>query len=205
MDRMWVRAHSLAREAWAFLRGFWRGLRHIPPVRTPDEQAFVDELFTHFPFSEQAKAWLRETVWMRIEDLASLRGGGLFFPGQNRVHLNTAQYEAAIHELAHAWWHVRRRLQRDAFVAAVVQAADEPDPRYERIAGLAHGYIHGIPELEFPGFLKDGNDWEMFAGLASGCMADMRLLPPCLRPFFEGLFHLLPPDAASPEETAPHR
>lgn len=197
--------HRWAREAWAFLRGFWRALRRIPPVGSADEKAFVEELFTHFPFSGQAKSWLRETVWLRIEDLGSLRGGGLFFPGQNRVYLNTAQYEAAIHELAHAWWHVRRSLQRDDLMAAVVQAAGEADPRYRRIARLAHGYIHGLEAVGFPGFLKDRNDWEMFAGLASGCMADIRLLPPYLRPFFEGLFDILPPDVPSPEETAPHR
>jgi len=197
--------HNLVREACAFLRGFWRALRRVPPVRSPEENAFVEELFTHFPFSDRAKSWLQENVWLRIEDLDSLGGGGLFFPGQNRVHLNTVQYEAAIHELAHAWWHVRRRLQRDRLMAAVVQAAAEADPRYHRIAGLAHGYIHGLPEMGFLGFLQDRNDWEMFAGLASGCMADMRLLPPYLRPFFEGLFDVLPPDVLSPEETAPHR
>jgi len=194
-----------ARHAWAFLRGFWRALRSIPPSLSPDEEAFMEELFTHFPFSGEAKGWLRDNVWLRIEDLGSIRGGGLFFPGQNRVHLNTVQYEAAIHELAHAWWHVRRRLQRDQFMAAVVEAAGEPDPRYHRIASLARGYVHGLPDLGFPGFLKERNDWEMFAGLASGCMADIRHLPPYLQPFFEGLFDLLPPDVLSPEETAPHR
>jgi hypothetical protein len=196
---------ALVREAWAFLEGFWRALWRIRPGNSPEEKAFLDELLAQFPFSDEASGWLRETVRVQIGDLGSLRGGGLFFPGQNRVYLNSSQYEAAIHELAHAWWDVRRRLQRDELIAAVSRAAEEPDPQYGRIARLAHGYIHGIPEVGFPGFLQDRNDWEMFAGLASGCMADIRLLPPYLRPFFEGLFDLLPEDAPSPEEVAPHR
>jgi hypothetical protein len=53
--------------------------------------------------------------------------------------------------------------------------------------------------------LAEGNDWEMYAGLASGCMADIRLLPDYLRPFYQGLFKLLPPEAPSPLDGAPHR
>jgi hypothetical protein len=34
----------------------------------------------------------------------------------------------------------------------------------------------------------DDNDWEMFAGLASGVMGDMRRLPPYVRRFYRGLF-----------------
>ena len=36
--------------------------------------------------------------------------------------------------------------------------------------------------------LVEENDWEMFAGLASGTMGDMRLLPPYVRRFYAGLF-----------------
>jgi hypothetical protein len=49
------------------------------------------------------------------------------------------------------------------------------------------------------------NDWEMYAGLASGCMADIRLLPPYVRTFYRTLFTELEPDAPSPEAVAPHR
>jgi len=42
--------------------------------------------------------------------------------------------------------------------------------------------------------LVDSNDWEMFAGLASGTMGDMNLMPPYLRVFYQGLFRL-PDDA----------
>ena len=33
--------------------------------------------------------------------------------------------------------------------------------------------------------LAERHDWEMYAGLASGTMADLRLLPPYVRPFYE--------------------
>ena len=36
--------------------------------------------------------------------------------------------------------------------------------------------------------LVEENDWEMFAGLASGVMGNMTLLPPYVRRFFAGLF-----------------
>ena len=138
------------------------------------------------------------------------------------MRLLTAQYEAAIHELAHAVWEGRRRerVTRDALVAAVKRLAADPDPRWARMRALARHYVHGIPEE--PGFERgmllpeaewgrgggsrgEWNDWEMYAGLASGCMADLRLLPPYLRRFYAGLFRELPPDAPSPEERAPHR
>jgi hypothetical protein len=81
-------------------------------------------------------------------------------------------------------------------MAAVVQLSKEQDPRYARAQGLAHHYVHGIPSQPdetsptgyWRGMLVDENDWEMFAGLASGVMGDMRLLPPYVRRFFAGLF-----------------
>ncbi|MCC7355584.1 MAG: hypothetical protein IT330_17735 [Anaerolineae bacterium] len=166
--------------------------------------AFLVDVFTRFPFNPVARKWLRENIRFEIGNLNSSTGGGFWHPEEKRVYLYTAQYEAAIHELAHAWWHTRRLGQEDALIGAVQRAASESDPAYARIAGLARGYIHGLPEQGFPGFLTDRNDWEMYAGLASGCMADIRLLPPYLRPFYVGLFDLLPPDAPWPAAIAPH-
>jgi hypothetical protein len=191
-------------QAKSFIVGFWRAWRRVPPTRSPEVAQFLDDLFDHFPFDVEAEEWVRDHVWIVVKDIGSVSGGGLFFPGQNRIELNTAQYEAAIHELAHAWWHVRRGVLREAFIAAVVRAASEPNARFQRIAVLARGYVYGLEEIGFPGFLHDGNDGEMFAGLASGCMADIRLLPPYLRPFFTGLFATLPASAPAPETEAPH-
>jgi hypothetical protein len=84
---------------------------------------------------------------------------------------------------------------------------------------LAGHYVHGIPGqagfeqgLLLPqqewgtggGPHGEWNDWEMYAGLASGCRADIRELPPYLRAYYTGLFRELPPDAPAPETGAPH-
>jgi hypothetical protein len=105
-------------------------------------------------------------------------------------------------------------------VQAVQRLAQDPDPRWARVRTLARHYVYGIADQ--PGFERgmllpesewgngggprgEWNDWEMFAGLASGCMADIRLLPPYLRRFYEGVFRELPPEAPSPENLATHR
>jgi hypothetical protein len=186
-----------------------------------DASNFLDELFERFPFAEEARNWLRHRVRVEVADKGSTSGGGGWYPDQRLVRLNTVQYEAAIHELAHAVWDERRldREVRDGLVAAVQRLAEDPDPRWARVRTLAGHYVHGIPTQ--PGFEHgmllphaergtgggpqgEWNDWEMYAGLASGCMADVRLLPPYLRRFYAGLFEELGPDAPSPESRARH-
>ena len=54
------------------------------------------------------------------------------------------------------------------------------------------------PEQNWPGMLVDRNDWEMYAGMASGMMADLRLVPPYVREFYADMYELLPDDAPSP-------
>ena len=183
---------------------------------------YLEEVFRLFPFTAQAQEWLRRTIRLEVLDRASTLGGGTWHPDRLLVRLNTAQYEAAIHELAHAFWDWQRgnRQTRDAWVAAVQRLAEDADPRWDRVRTLAGHYVHGIAEQ--PGFEQgmllperewgrgggprgEWNDWEMFAGLASGCMADIRRLPPYLRPFYSDLFAELPPGAPTPEERAPHR
>ena len=198
------------------LRG-WLGIR-----RRPSPAEFLDDLFARFPFAAQAQDWLRAAIRLEIGNGRSTDGGGDWDPYLGRVRLLTVQYEAAIHELAHAVWDRRRRDRalRDGLVAAVQRLAEDADPRWERMRTLARHYVYGIAEQ--PGFERgmllpdaerghgggpegEWNDWEMYAGLASGCMADVRLLPPYLRTFYEELFDELPADAPAPEERAPHR
>lgn len=177
--------------------------------------AFRDELFAAFPFSPEAQRFLTEEIAFEVRDPATTSGGGYWWPDARKVDLFTAQYEAAIHECAHAWWHDRRLVDDAAarLMAAVQRLADDTDPRYAGMARLAHHYIYGIPTQPDPasptgywrGMLVDGNDWEMFAGLASGCMADIRLLPPDVRAFYTGLFVLLPNDAPAPVDQTAHR
>jgi hypothetical protein len=81
-------------------------------------------------------------------------------------------------------------------MVAVVKLTEEPDLRYARARELAGYYVYGIPTQTDPnsptgwwrGMLVEGNDWEMFAGLASGVMGDPLRLPPYARVFFEELF-----------------
>lgn len=170
----------------------------------PAVAAFREEVLATFSYREEAKKWLKAAVDFEVEDLSSTRGGGFWYPDQNKVFLYTAQYEAAIHELAHAWWHYRRVGQEDAMIETTIRLSQETDPRYQRMTKLAYEYIHGIPERQWAGMLVDRNDWEMYAGLASGMMADMRLIPPYVRSFYEGMYLLLPADAPSPAAIAPH-
>jgi hypothetical protein len=191
-------------------------------ARPRDSASFLTEVFGLFPFTAEAENWLHHNVHVQVIDVHSTAGGGGWYPDQRLVRLNTAQYEAAIHELAHAVWHARRRDRqvRDGLVAAVRQLAEDIDPRWARAHTLAGHYVHGIatqPGFEHGMLLPSSkwgtgggpqgewNDWEMFAGLASGCMADIRFLPPYLRRFYADLFEELPPDAPSPESRAPHR
>lgn len=190
--------------------------------RDPKVDTFMSELFHYFPFSPQAQEWLRQSIRVEVIDWDSLSGGGGWYADLRLVRLNTAQYEAAIHELVHALWHDKRknRLVRNGLVEAVQRLAEDGDPGWARVHVLAGHYIHGIADQ--PGFEHgmllprsewgsgggpngEWNDWEMFAGLASGCMADLRLLPPYLRAFYTDIFVELPPDAPPPESTAPHR
>jgi hypothetical protein len=209
------------------VRRFLRGLRAYEERRVApalSAGAFLDELFALFPYTDRAQDWLRHGggIRVRLDDPHSTSGGGGWYPDRRLVRLYSAQYEAAIHELAHAVWHDRRqdRQVRDALVAAVRRLAEDDDPRWARMRTLAGHYVHGIPTQ--PGFERgmllpahewgtgggpqgEWNDWEMYAGLASGCMADIRLLPPYVRSFYADLFSELPAGAPSPESRAPHR
>jgi hypothetical protein len=180
-----------------------------------DVAKFRDELFALFPITPEARHFFETDISLEVHDLSSTRGGGYWWPDQRKVELFTAQYEAAIHEFAHAWWHDRRLQDNNAtlLMKAVERLATEPLERYADTARLAHHYVYGIrtqPDPNSPtgywrGMLVDRNDWEMFAGLASGCMADIRMLPRYVRVFYEGLYETLPDGAPSPVSLAPHR
>lgn len=199
------------RERW---RAAWRRAKEIASgagapsdisaVSNPAVAAFREEVLSRFPYTDEAREWLSTAIGFEVQDLNSTRGGGFWYPDQNKVFLFTAQYEAAIHELAHAWWHTRRIGQEDALIEATIRLAEEHDPRYRRLQGLAYGYIHGIPEQNWAGMLVDRNDWEMYASMASGMMADLRLVPPYVQPFYAEMYRLLPDDAPSPAACAPH-
>ncbi|MCC6178298.1 MAG: hypothetical protein IT305_23590 [Chloroflexi bacterium] len=160
-------------------------------------RAWFDGLFARYPFTRAAVERFRS---LRLEagDLSAEWGGGFWWGDRNLVQVRGAQDEAALHELAHAFWHTARDVDDNAraLMAAVVRLADEADPRYTRAKNLAYDYVHGIPTQPDPssptgfwrGMLVEENDTEMFAGLASGVMGNMTLLPPYVRRFYAGLF-----------------
>lgn len=123
-------------------------------ANNPAVAAYRVEVLSHFPYTDEAKRWLSSAIGFEVEDLHSTRGGGYWYPDQNKVYLFTAQYEAAIHELAHARWHYRRQGREDTLIEATIALSQETDPRYERLTRLAYGYVHGIPEQHCSGTLS---------------------------------------------------
>jgi hypothetical protein len=172
--------------ALGLLRRTFGGAMH----NTEAAWAFAEEVMVQHHFTSGARKWLRENINLRVDDMSSTRGGGFWRPLIREVQLFTAQHEAAVHELAHAWWQDRREPRKDEMIEATVRLSEEQDPRYAATTKLAHDYVHGIPEQNWAGMLVERNDWEMFAGLASGTMGDMRKLPPYVRKLYAGLFEM---------------
>lgn len=160
-------------------------------------RAWFEAHWQRFPYTEQAVQYFRS---LRIEmgTTSESLGGGFWFGDRALVLLRGAQDEAAIHELAHAWWERQRPLRRDALMAALRRLGNQPLKTYPRVSELARVYCHGIrtqPDPSSPtgtwrGMLADDNDHETFAGFCSGVMGDPRLLPPSLRTFYDALLRL---------------
>lgn len=152
------------------------------------------------PFRPEAIATLRDWgVKIQVRDPRATGGGGFWWPDRKLVDLFTAQEEAAIHEVAHAWWHPRRLQGTNAaeMIVATVHLSEENDPRYARASQIARYYVYGIPEQKDANsetgwwmgqLVNQGNDWECYAGLASAVMGDLSLLPPYARRFYAELF-----------------
>jgi hypothetical protein len=176
----------------------WMGFEQMEaPERA---RLWLETFLKEWPFTSGARR-LFETIQFEVGDLSRELGGGYWHPDARTVQVRGSQAEALIHELAHAYWEEARRVGDTAaeLVAAVQRLAKERDPRYRDAATLAGHYVNGIktqPDPNSPtGYWlgmrqPDGSwiDWEIFAGLASGTMGDLRKLPPYVRRFYEGLF-----------------
>ena len=181
----------------------WAEGRDRPPgdarggrYRTGED--YRDDVLSRYPFTPSARRLLR-SVDFQEKNLREPAGSGLWYvPGERRIVLEGVQDEAAVHELAHAWADLagfytdykpggpRWPALHPRFRAAVHAAAEEPDRRYAHVRYLARQYEYGDPATGFRGMFD--NDPERFAGLASGTMGNLRLMPPYVAAYYEGLF-----------------
>jgi hypothetical protein len=158
-----------------------------------DARAWFEDLFRQQPFDSPAVTYFR-TLRLEVGTLDEPMGGGYWFGDRKLVMLRGTQHEAAVHELAHAWWEPRRGTQRDALMKLLRELGSHPPEGFPRIAELASVYCNGIKSQKDPssptgywrGMLAEDNDHEIFAGLCSGVMADATRLPPTLRLFYAG-------------------
>src|SRR5258708_20693728 len=67
---------------------------------TADAAAFLHDILTRFPYTDEARRWLSTAISSERQDLISTRGGGFLIPDQNRAQLFTAHDETAIPTLA---------------------------------------------------------------------------------------------------------
>src|SRR5918997_5305162 len=94
-------------------------------------RAWFEDLFQRYHFTHQAIEYFR-TLRLEAGDLSAEWGGGFWWGDRRLVQVRGCQDEAAIHELAHAYWHDAREegsAARD-LMDAVVALAEETDPRY---------------------------------------------------------------------------
>lgn len=162
-----------------------------------DVRAWFEEFFTRHPFDAEAVEYFR-TLRLEIGTLDEEMGGGYWFGDRNLVMLRGTQDEAALHELAHAWWERSRVDQRDELMRVLHLLGEHCGAEYERIGELAHVYCHGIKTQADPssptgywrGMLAEDNDHETFAGFCSGVMGEAGQMPPQLRTFYKGFLKL---------------
>lgn len=158
-----------------------------------DALAWFEGLFARQPFAPEAVEYFR-SLRLEVGTLDEPMGGGYWFGDRGLVMVRGTQDEAAMHELAHAWWERRRDRERDALMAVLRELGSQPLADFPRIAELAGVYCRGIKSQKDPssptgywrGMLAEDNDHETFAGFCSGVMGDTAQMPPALRRFYKG-------------------
>ena len=159
-----------------------------------DVDEWFEGLWQRAPFTPAAVDYFRG-LRREMGTIDEALGGGFWFGDRGLVLLRGAQDEAAIHELAHAWWERQREDQRDALMELLQTLGRHAPPGFATIGELAHVYCHGIrtqadpssPTGYWRGMLAEDNDHETFAGFCSGVRGDARKMPEALRSFYRGL------------------
>jgi hypothetical protein len=158
-----------------------------------DARTWFEGLWARQPFAPSAVSYFR-TLRLEVGTLDEPMGGGYWFGDRRLVMVRGTQDEAAVHELAHAWWEQHRSARRDDLMAVLRELGTSPPRGFERVAELAQVYCHGIPTQRdessptgyWRGMLAEDNDHETFAGFCSGVMGQALDLPPGLRSFYTG-------------------
>ncbi len=158
-----------------------------------DARRWFEGLFSRQRFESEAVDYFR-TLRLEVGTLDEPMGGGYWFGDRGLVMVRGTQDEAAVHELAHAWWERQRASERDSLMSVLRDLGTHPPADYPRIAELARVYCEGIKTQKDPssptgywrGMLAEDNDHETFAGFCSGVMADATQMPPPLRRFYSG-------------------
>jgi hypothetical protein len=158
-----------------------------------DARRWFEGLFRRQPFDASAIDYFR-TLRLEVGTLDAPMGGGYWFGDRQLVMVRGTQDEAAVHELAHAWWERRRDAERDSLMDVLRQLGTHAPGGFPRIAELANVYCNGIKSQVDPssptgywrGMLAEDNDHETFAGFCSGVMGDASQMPPELRRFYQG-------------------
>jgi hypothetical protein len=157
-------------------------------------EEWFEGLFQRAPFADDAMNYFRG-LRREMGTVDEPLGGGYWFGDRGLVLLRGAQDEAAIHELAHAWWERQRSTHRDSLMDLLRSLGRHCPGEYATVADLAGVYCNGIPSQVDPssptgywrGMLAEDNDHETFAGFCSGVRARAELMPPDLRSFYRGL------------------
>src|SRR5260370_382246 len=106
-----------------------------------DARQWFDELFRRQPFEPTAIEYFR-TLRLEVGTLDEPMGGGYWFGDRQLVMVRGIQDEAAVHELAHAWWERHRVAERDALMAVLRELWDHAPQRVSPIPRLANAECH---------------------------------------------------------------
>ena len=170
---------------------------------TVNAMVWCTDIMQQYNFREEVQRLLLKYCDFTIDDPWSTHGGGWcrFGYGENRthVHLFTGQHEAAVHEMAHAWWFLLEKnpykpKRKDRLVGRLIayflRHSDLPPRPFPIVRGLCRVYRYG--EGNWPGmWMPEQGRWnhdEVLAGLASGTMGNLDMYPYDLRRIYSLMF-----------------
>ncbi|OGD85162.1 hypothetical protein A2696_00265 [Candidatus Curtissbacteria bacterium RIFCSPHIGHO2_01_FULL_41_13] len=113
-----------------------------------DANSLREFIFCAFGFREEAASRIRNTTSIVVKDLNSTSGGGLWYAVSRKVELLTAQREAAVHELSHAFWEDERgdSQRRLSLVKDLIKLATldkNTNSQYVNAINFAYEYVWG--------------------------------------------------------------